>query len=142
MVYVCRCRRVAVRDVALLNAPYWTLFLFGCEDVTVRGVTIRNPATTPNGDGIDIDCSRNVRVSDCRIESGDDALTIRANPAALPDPMPCENVAVSNCLLSSPACAVRVGVGNGTIRHCALGNLVIPAARHGIHLVCRYASRT
>jgi len=34
-----------------------------------------------------------------------------------------------------------VGVGNGTIRHCALGNLVIPAARHGIHLVCRYSPR-
>ena len=54
MVWLCRCRNVAVRDVTLRDAPYWTLLFLGCEDVHVRGLTITNPPQTPNGDGVGI----------------------------------------------------------------------------------------
>ena len=141
MVFFCRCQRVAVRDVSLLNAPYWTLFCIGCEDVSIRGVTITNPPQTQNGDGIDIDCCRRVTISDCRIRSGDDCITLRGNPGPLPEAQPCEDVVISNCVLSTPCNAFRIGVGDGEVRRATLSNLVITETRTAIDMVCRYSDR-
>ncbi|MDF2713082.1 MAG: glycoside hydrolase family 28 [Paenibacillus sp.] len=143
MIWLCRCERVAVRDVALIDSPYWTLFLLGCEDVQIRGLTILNPPATRNGDGIDIDCSRNVTVSDCLIRTGDDCITLRANKRLLGDsPIPCENVAVSNCVLSSPCSAIRVGVGIGEIRDCTFSNIVVSETRTAISFNASYSPLT
>ncbi|MBT3381330.1 MAG: hypothetical protein HN742_27830 [Lentisphaerae bacterium] len=141
MVFFCCCQAVAVRDVALLNAPYWTLFLHGCDDVQIRGLTVINPPETPNGDGIDIDCCANVTVSDCIVRSGDDSITLRGNTRRLGVSKPCENVVVTNCVLSSPCNAIRVGVGDGVIRDCRFTNIVITDSRTGISMVCRYSDR-
>jgi hypothetical protein len=132
---------VRVQDVSLVDSPYWTLFFLGCEDVHVRGLSITNPPGTRNGDGIDIDCCRNVTVSDCTVFTGDDSLTIRGNPRALGNPMPCENVTVTNCVFASPCNAIRVGVGEGWIRNCSISNIVVPQARTGIGIMCRYSDR-
>lgn len=143
MVWLCRCRRVALRDVALIDSPYWTVLLLGCEDVQLRGLTILNPPATRNGDGIDIDCSRNVTVSDCLIRTGDDCITLRANKRLLGDsPLPCENVTVSNCVLSSPCSAIRVGVGNGDIRDCTFSNIVVSETRTAISFNASYSPLT
>lgn len=141
MIFFIRCKRVKVRDVTLLNAPYWTLFCHGCDDVAIRGLTVTNPPRTPNGDGIDIDCCRNVTISDCRLATGDDCITLRGSHKRLPAPKPCENVTVTNCVLSSPCCAIRVGVGDGIVRRCALSNIVVDDARTGINFISRYSQR-
>ncbi len=142
MVFFCRCTEVRVRDVKLLNSPYWTLFLLGCSDVQVRGLRIENPPQTQQGDGLDIDCCRNVTVSDCIIRVGDDCLTLRGNNRLLGEQAPaCENVTVTNCVLSSPCNAVRVGVGNGVVRNCMLSNLVVTEARTGINFICAWSER-
>jgi hypothetical protein len=139
MVFLCRCKNVAVRDVRLFNSPYWTLFLLGCADVQIRGLLIENPPATANGDGIDVDCCRNVTIGDCIIRSGDDSITLRANHRALGEnAQPCENVVVSNCVLSTPCNAIRVGVGDGEIRNCLFHNIVVPEASRGISVVCLY----
>lgn len=142
MVWFCNCRDVAVRDVSLVNAPYWTIMFFGCEDVRVRGLRITNPPATANGDGIDVDCCRDVTISDCLIATGDDCITLRGNSARLGREQPCENVVVSNCVLRTPCNCVRVGVGDGIVRNCSLTNLVMTGARTGINVVCRYSDRS
>lgn len=140
MVFFCRCRRVSVRDAKLVDSPNWNLFLLGCEDAQIRGLTIVNPPATQNGDGIDIDCSRNVTVSDCIIRSGDDCITIRANKRVLGEyAMPCENVTVTNCILSTPCNAIRIGVGDGEIRRCTFNNMVVAEARTAISIVSWYS---
>ena len=142
MVFFCRCRNVAVRDVSLINSTYWTLFFLGCENVRVRGLRITNPPQTQNGDGIDIDCCRDVTVSDCIISSGDDAITLRgANRLLGENSQPCEHVAVSNCVISSPCTAIRVGVGDGIVRHCSFSNIIVKEARTGINFISAYSER-
>jgi polygalacturonase len=141
MVFFCRCRGVRVRDANLINTPYWTLFLLGCEDVQIRGLKIENPPATRNGDGIDVDCCRNVTISDCIIRSGDDCITLRGNHRLLGyEDRPCENVVVSNCVLSTPCNASRVGVGDGVIRRCSFSNIVVAEASRAISIICRYAT--
>ena len=139
MVYFVECQSVRVRDVRLLNAPYWTLFLHGCVNAQIRGLRIDNPRSTHNGDGIDLDCCKNVTVSDCIIRVGDDCITLRANSARLKDPTKaCENITVTNCVLSTFWNAVRVGVGDGTVRNCVFSNLVITNTKTGICLIGNY----
>ncbi|MBN2452595.1 MAG: hypothetical protein JXR77_19585 [Lentisphaeria bacterium] len=139
MVFFFSCRRVSVIDVQLLNAPDWPLFCLGCDDISIRGLTIVNPPQTANGDGIDIDCCRDVTISDCRIVWGDDCIILRGSPRLLAGPRPCESVTVSNCVLSTPCNTIRVSVGDGEVRNCVLSNIVVSDTRTAISMVCPYA---
>ncbi len=139
MLFFCECRDVKLQDIELTGATYWHCFLHGCENVGIRGIRIRSGKQIINNDGIDIDCCCRVTVSDCIIETADDCLTLRGNPAPLKTPRACEYVTVSNCILSSDfANAIRIGVGCGEIRRCLFSNISISYSRTGICIVSRY----
>lgn len=98
--------RVRIRDVTLRNSPSWTLSFNNCRDVVVDGVTIRNPLYGPNTDGIDIMSSENVRIANCDIETGDDAIVLKNDPRI---PRPTRNVTVTNCILRSSCNGFKLG---------------------------------
>ena len=102
-------------------------------------VTVRNGIRNLNTDAFDVDSCRNVRIGDCDIVTGDDAIAIRGNPARLKDPTKvCENVRVSNIVCRVSADGVRVGVGNGTIRDVRVSNMRIESSGRGLHVQCCY----
>lgn len=124
------CTNVTVRDVTLRDMPAWTLSLHGCEEVDVLGVDILNHMLIPNCDGIHIGDSRNVHISDCTIESCDDSITFGARPDV---ETTCEGVTVTNCTLSSSACAIKFGSGtDDTIRDCTFQNIVVQGSNRGL----------
>ena len=125
------------RDVTLLNSPCYTLWTIGCDNVTVDGIAIRNPHDGPNTDGIDIDCSSNVRIANCFVEGGDDAIAIKSDAGLLGEDKPCENITVTNCVLCSvPACGVRIGYeGDSIIRNCTFSNLTIFDTDIGLDII-------
>lgn len=126
MVCFIKCRHITVSGVTLQNAPCWSCFFHGCEMVSVYGF---NPIDMLNSDGIDIDTCRMVTVSDCIISTGDDAIAIRCDEDKLKNRnIHCEYVTVSNCYFDSSACGVRVGVGDGRIRHVRIQNIVAKRA--------------
>lgn len=135
------CEEVRVCDVRIQNTPCWGLFLFGCENVTVRGVRIHSPAWFKNSDGIDIDCCRYVTVSDCIIDTGDDAIAVRGcKKRLLRHPgMPCEYITVSDCILASSAGCFRFGVGTGVIRHVQVHHILMHRGGTGLILHTDYA---
>ena len=140
MIYFCECRKIRISDVHLNNASYWHLFLHGCEEVRISGLRITGDPLLATNDGIDVDCCSNVVIRDCIIHTGDDAITLRGNDLPLKRKRICEHVQVSNCILSSfNDNAVRVGVGNGSIRNCSFENLVIEGSRTGICLISRFS---
>jgi polygalacturonase len=120
------CQHVRVQDIRMQNTTCWNIHFHGCEFVQVRGVTIQNPSTYANTDGIDIDTCRHVTVSDCIIDTADDAFAIRgAGQRLVNPPEACEYVTISNCVLGSSSGAFRFGVGNSPIRHVRISNLTI-----------------
>ena len=135
------CRRVKVEDVSFVNQPCWACFLHGCEYASVRGIKVLNPQTYFNTDGIDIDCCRFVTVSDCIIDTGDDAIAIRGSQRRLKRPRPCEHVVISNCTLASSSSGIRIGVGNGLIRHIRISNITISRAAPAITVMSTYGGR-
>lgn len=97
------CRDVDVRDVELRNSPMWVQHYLGCEGVRISGVRV-NSRVNHNNDGIDIDASSAVRISDCHIVSGDDAIVLKTTTTR-----PCRDVVVTNCVLSSLCNALKLG---------------------------------
>lgn len=131
------CQRISIRDASFINSPCYTIWPLGCDDVKIDGITIRNPVFGPNTDGIDIDCCRRVTISNCNISGGDDAIAIKSDSGKLGEERPCENIVVTNCVLSSPpACAVRIGYeGDSPIRNCVFSNLAMYNSNHGIDMI-------
>lgn len=137
------CQHITVRDITLRETTCWALWLWGCDWCSVSGVRIYNDPTHENTDGIDVDCCSHVTVSDCIIDTGDDAIAIRGSTGALTNaPKPCEYVTVSNCVLSSASSAVRLGIGPGCVRHISMSDLVIPRAGVGFTFNTQWKGRS
>ena len=133
---------IRMTDLELADAPYWSCFLLNCDRIWIRGCyvhTERRRYHTFNGDGIDIDRSRWVTVSDCRIDTADDCVTLRASMAGrLSEPRDCAYVTVKNCNLSSSCNAIRLGVGEGHIHDATFSNLTISDTRTAFNFVAAY----
>ena len=138
LIVFAECTNVFVEGITIVNAPCWCVFLYGCDYVRVHGIQVFNHKTALNTDGIDIDCCRYVTVSDCNIETGDDAITFRTAAHRLRRERPCEYVTVTNCNLAVSASAFRIGVGTGHIRHIRVSNITIERASNGIHFMTSY----
>ncbi len=83
-------------------------------------------------DGIDPDGCQDVRIANCTIETGDDALVFYSmnwfGPA-----LPCENITVTNCRLSSASSAIKFCDGNmNAIRNVTIDNCVITNSNRGL----------
>ena len=140
LLFICECENVRLSDFSIIDAPCWGCFLYGCENVQVSHLDIRNDPFINQDDGLDIDCCRFVTVSDCIIDVGDDAITLRGCSTRLKKPRACEYVSVSNCILRSAyAHAIRVGVGSGTIRHCLFNGIVCHGSRAAVHINSKYS---
>ena len=145
------------RKVPITNSLPRILFLAGCSNITIRGITIRNPPAGwsclihdcdqvlienadiladvryPNNDGYHINSSRDVLIRNCHIETGDDSIIVRANNRSLAQNKICERITVSNCTLRSYSAAIRLGWTNdGTIRNCLFRDIKIHDTSVGI----------
>ncbi len=137
MVWFVESRKIVMRDIELADSPYWSCLVYGCEDVTVERAnihTVRKPHTY-NGDGLDIDSSRHVRVTECDISTADDSITLRADVRHLKHGGDCADVVVSNCSFSSDCNAIRLGVGDGHVRDCSFSGIRISDTRQAVNAV-------
>lgn len=124
--------KVNIQDVTVRNSAYWTIHLVGCYDVAVSDISLLNNLKIRNGDGIDVDHSRKVRISGCFIESGDDCICLK-NRREFEQYGPCRDIVVSNCVMTSRSCAVKIGSENmDSIDHVLFTNCIIKESNRGI----------
>ena len=117
-------RGIRLEGVTLRNTPCWTAHFRCCEELVAQGVTIDADREIANSDGFSIDCTRDVRISNCVIKTGDDGFAIRAScrcPGHAAE-HPCEKIRIENCDVWSCCFGVRFGVGTGTIRDVSIDN--------------------
>src|ERR1039457_4841804 len=89
------CRNVTLRDITISNGGHFGILATGVDNLTIDNVTIDT-----NRDGIDVDSCRNVRISNCSINSpNDDAITLKGSHA-LGAARVSENITITNCLVS------------------------------------------
>jgi polygalacturonase len=90
-------------------------------------VRILNPLIGPNTDGIDIDSSSNVTISDCYIYTADDAICLKNEVEGYTDRV-CRNITITNCILTTVCNAFKIGTGTkGSFENIVLSNLTIKA---------------
>ncbi|CAN5532115.1 glycoside hydrolase family 28 protein [soil metagenome] len=86
------CRNIIFRDFSLLKGGHFGLLLTGVDNLTIDNLKIDT-----DRDGMDIDCCKNVRVSNCTVNSPwDDAICPKSS-FALGYNRPTENVTITNC---------------------------------------------
>lgn len=123
---------IRIKDVHIGNSAYWTVHLVGCNDVTINDITLLNSLKVRNSDGIDVDHSKNVRISNCYIESGDDCICLK-NRREYEEFGRCENITVTNCTMTSRSCAIKIGSENmDTIRQVVFNNCIIKKSNRGV----------
>jgi polygalacturonase len=130
-------RHVHLTGFTLHDAPRFTVQLRGCDDVDIQGITIANNLEIPNCDGIDPVSSRNVRISGCTIQTGDDCVAVSSGSegASLG---PSENITVSHCTLTTQDSALKIGSGTeGNIRNVVFTDCVVNLALRGVDIMAR-----
>lgn len=130
------CTNVLVQGVTIVNSPFWTIHPVYCEHVTVHAVVINNPGSSPNTDGVNPDSCRNVHISDCQINSGDDCITIKSGKDADGRRVgrPAENYTIANCTFAE---GHGVSIGSemsGGVRNITIANCTFDGTQHGIRI--------
>lgn len=99
MVNFTNCKKVLLEGVTFQNSPAWNLHPWLCEHLTIRNVNVRNPWFSQNGDGLDVDSCKYVKVYDSVFDVGDDALCVKSgkNQDGRKLGKPCEYVEFRNC---------------------------------------------
>lgn len=134
------CRNVRIEGITATNSPSWTITPLACDNVSVCGVTVINPPDSPNTDGINPDSCRNVRISDCHVDVGDDCITIKSGKETdnRRRYQACENITIANCTLLHGHGGVVIGSEiTGGVRNVAISNCVFIGTDRGIRIKSR-----
>lgn len=132
------CEHVVLENVTLLNSPCWTVHPLRSQHVTIRGLNIKNPADSPNTDGIDPDACQDVRISDCTIDVGDDCIAIKSGTEKTLNRRPSERIVITNChFLHGHGGVVLGSEMSGDVRNVVVSSCVFYETDRGIRLKTR-----
>ncbi|MDD2763523.1 MAG: glycosyl hydrolase family 28-related protein [Opitutaceae bacterium] len=89
------CRGVILRDFTIFHGGHFGILATGVDNFTIDNLKIDT-----NRDGIDVDCCRNVRISNCTVNSpNDDGICLKSS-YGLDEIRATENVTIANCQVS------------------------------------------
>jgi polygalacturonase len=89
------CRNVTLRDFSILHGGHFAILATAADNLTIDNLKIDT-----NRDGMDIDCCRNVHVSNCSVNSPWDDAIVPKSSYALGYARTTEMVTISNCLVT------------------------------------------
>jgi polygalacturonase len=126
-----RCRDIRLQGFSTSHRLMWSIHPTNCENITIKDLTIRS--TGGNGDGIDIDSCRHVRIEGCDIATGDDCISIKSGRGseAYALMQTSEDILITNCTMADSIFAC-IGIGSetsGGIRNVRIEHCKFTAAR-------------
>lgn len=128
-----RCKTIRVKNITLKNAACWVQTHDQSENILIDSVRTESDAYW-NNDGIDISDCRNVRITNCYVNTADDGICLKSHLAGLT----CDSVYISNCIVRSSASAVKFGTrSHGGFRNVVIENIrVFDTFRSAIAIEC------
>ena len=93
------CKNILLEGVCFENSPAWNLHPLMCENLVLSNLTVRNPWYSQNGDGVDVESCKNVVITNCSFDVGDDAICMKSgkNEDGRKRGVPAENILVDAC---------------------------------------------
>ena len=111
---------ILVRGITLRNSGCWMQHYLACDRLNIDGIKVFN-RNNYNNDALDIDGSHEVIVRGMIADSDDDGITLKSTSPRL-----CENVRISDCVVSSHCNAVKLGTEtNGGFRNINISGIVV-----------------
>jgi polygalacturonase len=132
-----RCSNVVIEGVTLLNSPQWNIHPLLCERVRIDGVTITAHVPSPNTDGINPESCRGVQILNCRIDNGDDCVTLKsgADEPGRRLGRPDEDITIANCIMYHGHGGVTIGSEmSGGVRNVTVANCIFHGTDNGIRI--------
>ena len=127
-----------IKDITIRDAASWSLHMAGCRRVMVHNIKILNNHRGANNDGIDPDCCKDVMISNCLVETGDDAVVVKTTRLMTKTYGASENIVVSNWVLTSRDSGVKIGTEtHGDIRNIIISNCIMKNCSRGIGIWAR-----
>ena len=116
-------KNIKVTGVTLQNSPTFHFVPTDCENVVVEDVTVLAPPRSPNTDAIDPSRCKNVLITKCRIDVGDDNIAIKSGRKVPGREFACEDITITDCVFLnghglSMGSELVGGVRNVTVRNC------------------------
>ena len=114
------CTNVTIRDLDIRNVTDLAVYVAGCENVVISGLKV-----FAHVDGISPDSCKNVVISDCIVDTGDDAIVPKCS-YTLGRMKKMENLTIANCVVRSTAAAIKFGTEsnsayiNKTVTGCTI----------------------
>lgn len=132
-------KNILVSGLRFIGSPMWTVHLLYSENAVVENLVIE---TYPgvHTDGIVIDSSRFVKLSNDYIDTGDDGIVIKSGKDAdgLRVNRPTEDVAITNCTVHHAHGAVTIGSEtSGSIRNIVASNITAVDTQNGARIKSR-----
>ena len=106
---------ITIKDVTLRNSGCWMQHYLACDRVRIEDIKVFN-RNNYNNDALDIDGCHEVIVKGIMADSDDDGITLKSTSPRL-----CENIRISDCVISSHCNAVKLG----TETNCGFRNINI-----------------
>jgi len=133
LIVLLRCKNVRITGISLLHSPSWTIYPYACDRLAIDGVYIFTSLKYGVwADGIDPDGCKDLRISNCTIETGDDSIVFYSTNGWGPA-LPCENITVTNCRLTSASSGLKFCDGNmNCVRNVTVDNCVITGSNRGV----------
>ncbi|MDQ3843604.1 MAG: glycosyl hydrolase family 28 protein, partial [Bacteroidota bacterium] len=134
------CNNIRLEDFSTDYHLMWSLHPTYCENIFIKGLTIRS--TGGNGDGIDIDSCKHVRIDACDIATGDDCISLKSGRGMEGYTLlrTTEDVHITNCTFADSIFAC-IGIGSetsGGIRNVRIENCKFTYAKtHGVYIKSR-----
>lgn len=102
-----QCNSILIEGLKVGQAACWGLSFELCANLTINKLKIINRAYW-NNDGIDITDCKNVKITNCDIDSADDAICLKSYyPGYFND-----SVYIANCTIRSSASAIKFGTAS------------------------------
>jgi unsaturated rhamnogalacturonyl hydrolase len=100
---------ILIKDLRLINSPFWVIHPLLSKNITVDGVFVKNDG--PNGDGCDPEACDGVLIQNCTFDTGDDCIAIKSgrnNDGRLWN-KPSQNIIIRNCKMADGHGGVVIG---------------------------------
>lgn len=118
------CKNVEISHLEIYNATDLAVYFAGCENVDIYDIKMRVYI-----DGISPDNSKNVRIYDCDVETGDDGIVFKSS-YTLNRLDICRDIRVWNCKIKSRCNAIKFGTEtNGGFENVLIENIEIRQTR-------------
>ncbi len=115
------CKNVKITGITLKNSSDWVQDYRQCDNVVIDRIKVQSTAYW-NNDGLDITDSKNVRITNCFINSSDDAICLKSEDARFL----CENIYIDSCILRSSANGFKLGTASvGGFKNIVVRNLTV-----------------